>query len=167
MYIRVTVCMIQEAEESSKWPGILCGLDRLQDPLPNTDHIGSQSPVTSGPPLSLHPMLIVQYIQSDFCLAGCLNSKDSMGLTSKEQQEQGHQELHILHLLLTRNTQGEGRQPPLAYLSTLVSSCFLLGPWPQIPPWSPYLSLLSAPAPLQTELNLQKPHRDPNKQSDE
>ena len=101
------------------------------------DHIGSKSPVTLGPPLSLHPMFIFQYILSDFCL----NSKDSMGLTSKEQEEQGHQELHTLHLLLTQDTQGKGRQPPLAYLSTLVSSCFLLGPWPQMPPWSPYLSL--------------------------
>lgn len=52
-------------------------------------------------------------------------------------------------------------------LSALVSSYFILGPWPQSPPWSPYLFLLSAPAPLQTELGLQKPHRDPNKQSDQ
>lgn len=39
-----------------------------------------------------------------------------MGLTSKEQEEQGHQELHTLHLLQTQDTQGRGRLSPLAYL---------------------------------------------------
>lgn len=74
---------------------------------------------------------------------------------SREQEE-----LHILDLLRTQDTPGkEGSLP----WPSLVSAYSLPEPWPQIPLWSPYLSLLCVPAPLQTELGLQKPHSTPKK----
>lgn len=51
-------CLYDPSRGEQQWPGILCGLGRLQDSLPNTDHMGSKSTVTLGPPLSPHPMLI-------------------------------------------------------------------------------------------------------------